>query len=173
MPSTSRQPGKGLVVEAKESSGGAIPPVTDDDHVRGRRDAPVVLVEYADYECPYCGQAEPVVRELLREFGDVRYVWRHLPLSDVHPRAQLAAEAADAAAEQGIVLEVVKLPQAKRGFVLLPRRWVVERSNAWVARFRRLARDYERLPDTLAGLHFLAFAILLLSRFASLMAESA
>ena len=80
--------------------------------------------------------------------------------------------AATEAAAHGIRLEVVKLPQAKRGFVLLPRRWVVERSNAWAARFRRLARDYERLPETLAGLHFLAFTILLLSRFVSLMAES-
>ncbi len=80
--------------------------------------------------------------------------------------------AADAAA-QGIHLEVVKLPAAKRGFVLLPRRWVVERSNAWIARFRRLARDYERLPETLAGLHFLAFTILLLARFVTLMAQSA
>jgi len=71
----------------------------------------------------------------------------------------------EAAAAQGIRLEVVKLPEAKRGFVLLPRRWVVERSFAWTARFRRLARDYERLPQTLAGLHFLAFAILLLHRF--------
>ena len=70
-----------------------------------------------------------------------------------------------AAAEQGIRLEVVKLPEAKKGFVLLPRRWVVERSFAWTARFRRLARDYERLPQTLAGLHFLAFAILMLHRF--------
>ncbi len=69
------------------------------------------------------------------------------------------------AAEQGIRLEVVKLPAAKKGSVLLPRRWVVERSFAWTARFRRLARDYERLPQTLAGLHFLAFAILLLHRF--------
>ena len=74
-------------------------------------------------------------------------------------------EAAQQAAEYGIRLEVVKLPEAKKGFVLLPRRWVVERSFAWLARFRRLARDYERLPDTLAGLHFLAFAILLLNRF--------
>ena len=81
--------------------------------------------------------------------------------------------AADAAAAQGIRLEVVKLPAAKRGFVLLPRRWVVERSNAWLARFRRLARDYERLSETLAGLHFLAFTIILLTRFVSLMAESA
>src|SRR5256886_673431 len=70
-------------------------------------------------------------------------------------------EPAEAAEGQGMRLEVVKLPDAKRGFVLLPRRWVVERSFAWAARFRRLARDYERLPDKLAGLHFLAFAMLM------------
>ena len=75
-----------------------------------------------------------------------------------------------AAAEQGIDLIVVKLSQAKRGFVLLPRRWVVERSFGWMARFRRLARDYERLPDTLKGLHFLAFAGLMLAKFVHLMA---
>ena len=69
---------------------------------------------------------------------------------------------AEAAREQGIHLEVIKLPYAKKGFVLLPRRWVVERSIGWAARFRRLARDYERLPETLAGLHFVAFAILML-----------
>jgi transposase len=74
---------------------------------------------------------------------------------------------------QGIRLEVVKLPTAKRGFVLLPRRWVVERSFGWMARFRRLARDYERLPETLAGLHFLAFAMLMLKRFITFMVESA
>lgn len=74
-------------------------------------------------------------------------------------------QAADDAASQGIQLQIVKLADAKHGFVLLPRRWVVERSIAWMARFRRLARDYERLPETLAGLHFLAFAILLLQRF--------
>ena len=76
------------------------------DHVRGSIDAPVTVVEYGDFECPYCGQAEPVVRELLRDFGDVRYVWRHLPLSDVHPRAELAAEAAEAAADQGAFWEM-------------------------------------------------------------------
>lgn len=80
-------------------------------------------------------------------------------------------DAAEAAAERGIRLEVVRLPGAKRGFVLLPRRWVVERSFAWAARFRRLARDYERLADTLKGLHLLAFTVLLLRRFATLMAE--
>jgi transposase len=71
-------------------------------------------------------------------------------------------ETAEAAAEHGIQLEVVKLPEAKRGFVLLPRRWVVERSFGWAARFRRLAKDYERLPETLIGLHFVAFVFLLL-----------
>lgn len=78
---------------------------------------------------------------------------------------------AQAAQEHGMQLEVVKLPQAKRGFVLLPRRWVVERSFAWMTRFRRLARDYERLPETLVGLHLLAFAVLMLHRFAFLMAH--
>ncbi len=78
----------------------------DRDHVRGPRDAPVTLVEYGDFECPYCGRAEPVVRELLGDFGDVRYVWRHLPLSDVHPNAQLAAEASEAAANQGAFWEM-------------------------------------------------------------------
>jgi protein-disulfide isomerase len=63
-------------------------------------------VEYGDFECPYCGQAEPVLRELLRDFGDVRYVWRHLPLNDVHPNTQLAAEAAEAAARQGAFWEM-------------------------------------------------------------------
>jgi len=80
--------------------------------------------------------------------------------------------AADAGA-QGIRLEVVKLPIAKRGFVLLPRRWVVERSFAWMARFRRLARDYERLAETLAGLHFVAFAMLMAHRFIAFMVQSA
>lgn len=74
------------------------------------------------------------------------------------------AEPAAVAAAHGIRLEVVKLPEAKRGFVLLPKRWVVERGFAWATRFRRLARDYERLPHVLAGLHFLAFACLMLHR---------
>ena len=71
------------------------------DHIRGPARAPVTIVEYGDFQCPYCGQAEPVLRNLLAGHGEVRYVWRHLPLSDVHPRAQLAAEAAEAAADQG------------------------------------------------------------------------
>lgn len=81
-------------------------------------------------------------------------------------RSDLRARPTRDAASQGIRLAVVKLSAAKHGFVLLPKRWLVERSIAWLARFRRLARDYERLPETLAGLHFLAFACLLLSRFA-------
>jgi Na+/H+ antiporter NhaA len=72
------------------------------DHIRGPDSAPVTLVEYGDYQCPYCGQAEVVVRELLDEFGDeLRYVWRHLPLNDVHENAQMAAEATEAASAQG------------------------------------------------------------------------
>ena len=75
---------------------------------------------------------------------------------------------ASAAARQGLELVVVKLPAAKRGFVLLPRRWVVERAFAWASRFRRLARDYERLDTTLASWHYLAFACLMLQRFTHL-----
>jgi len=80
--------------------------------------------------------------------------------------------AADAQAH-GIRLEVVKLPTAKHGFVLLPRRWVVERSFAWMARFRRLARDYERLAETLVGLHFVASAMLMAHRFVTFMVQNA
>ncbi len=76
---------------------------------------------------------------------------------------------AQAAREQGITLEVVKLPETKRGFVLLPRRWVAERSFGWMARFRRLAKDYERLATTLAGQHCLAFVFLLLHKAAPLL----
>jgi Na+/H+ antiporter NhaA len=79
----------------------------DRDHTRGPEEAPVTLVEYGDYECPYCGQAEVVVRELLDSFGDdLRYVWRHLPLNDVHPNAQMAAEAAETAAARGAFWEM-------------------------------------------------------------------
>lgn len=79
---------------------------------------------------------------------------------------------AEAAQEHGIRLIVVRLPDAKRGFVLLPRRWVVERSFGWAARFRRLARDYERLPDRLVGFHFLAFAMLMAANFVQLLVNS-
>jgi Na+/H+ antiporter NhaA len=79
----------------------AVPVDPQRDHVRGPERAPVTLVEYGDFECPYCGLAEPVIRELLAGHGDLRYAWRHLPLTDVHPHALLAAEGAEAAARQG------------------------------------------------------------------------
>lgn len=78
-----------------------------------------------------------------------------------------AQVAANAEAE-GIRLEVVKLPEAKKGFVLLPRRWVVERSFGWMSRFRRLARDYERLAETLVGFHLIAFVMLMVRQYLSI-----
>ena len=87
----------------------AVPVDPERDHIRGPAQAPVTLLEYGDFECPYCGQAEPVIRELLADFGDLRYVWRHLPLNDVHPHAQLASEAAEAAGAQGRFWEMYDL----------------------------------------------------------------
>jgi Na+/H+ antiporter NhaA len=85
----------------------AVPVDPDRDHIRGpKKDALVTLVEYGDFECPYCGQAEPAVRGLISQFGELRFVFRHLPLTDVHPHAQMAAEAAEAAAEQGSFWEM-------------------------------------------------------------------
>jgi Na+/H+ antiporter NhaA len=110
------------------------------DHLRGPSEAPVSMVEYGDFECPYCGQAEPVVRELLAERGDVRYVWRHLPLTDVHPRAQVAAEAAEAAAEQGRFWEMHDLLLDHPG-QLQPR--------DLVAYAKDLGLDVERFRDDL------------------------
>jgi transposase len=101
------------------------------------------------------GQLAEAVQEVTGETVELAYV-------DQGYTGETAAQAAQA---QGMRLEVVKLDEAKKGFVLLPRRWVVERSFGWASRFRRLARDYERLPETLAGLHYLAFAILMLKRF--------
>ena len=89
------------------------------DHIRGPARAPVTLVEYGDFECPYCGQAEPVIRELLAGRGDVRYVWRHLPLNDVHPHAQLAAEASEAASDQGEFWPMHDLLLAHQGDLLM------------------------------------------------------
>lgn len=106
------------------------------------------------------GQLAQAVQEVTGETVEVAFV----------DQGYTGQEAAQAAEAQGLRLEVVKLPEAKKGFVLLPRRWVVERSFGWMARFRRLARDYERLPTTLRGLHFLAFAILMSHRFIQCMA---
>jgi protein-disulfide isomerase len=88
----------------------------DRDHTRGPDNASVTIVEYGDFECSYCGQAEGVIRELLAASGDdVRYAWRHLPLNDVHPNAQLAAEASEAAAAQGKFWEMFDLLLSHQG----------------------------------------------------------
>jgi len=79
----------------------AVPVDPERDHIRGGDEGLVTVVEYGDFRCPFCGRAEPILRELLSEFGDIRFVWRHLPLTDVHPHARLAAEAAEAAGNQG------------------------------------------------------------------------
>lgn len=108
------------------------------------------------------GELAEAVQQVTGESVELAYV-------DQGYTGETAEEEAKA---YGIKLEVVKLSEAKRGFVLLPRRWVVERSFGWAARFRRLARDYERLPETLGGLHFLAFAILMLKNVIGLLAHS-
>ena len=118
----------------------AVPVDGERDHVRGPEDAPVTIVEYGDFECPYCGQAEPVVRELLRNQGDVRYVWRHLPLSDVHPHAELAAEAAEAAAAQGAFWEMHDLLLDHQGALAV---------SDLVGYARGLGLDVERFSDDL------------------------
>ncbi|MER6977369.1 Na+/H+ antiporter NhaA [Streptomyces carpinensis] len=120
----------------------AVPVDPDRDHVRGPRHAPVTVVEYGDYECPHCGQAEPVVRELLGDFGDVRYVWRHLPLRDVHVHAQLAAEAAEAAAAQGRYWDMHDLLLSHQGALRLDdvRRYAAD-IGLDVARFERDMRS--------------------------------
>jgi transposase len=99
------------------------------------------------------------VKQLAREVQQVTGKSVELAFVD---QGYTGEKPAEDAARQGIQLEVVKLPQAKRGFVLLPRRWVVERSFAWMARFRRLSKDYERLSETLKTMHFIAFACILL-----------
>jgi Na+/H+ antiporter NhaA len=115
----------------------------DRDHLRGPLEAPVTVVEYGDFQCPYCGQAEPVVRELLRGFAtDVRYVWRHLPLTDVHPNAQLAAEASEAAADQGAFWEMHDL--------LLAHQDALEPGDL-VDYAGQLSLDVERFENTLRG----------------------
>jgi len=95
-------------------------------------------VEYGDLECPYCGQAEQVIRELLSDFGDLRYVWRHLPLNDVHPYAQMAAEAAEAAAAQGSFWEMYDILLRHQGEL---------RSTQLTAYAAELELDAERLLE--------------------------
>jgi Na+/H+ antiporter NhaA/predicted DsbA family dithiol-disulfide isomerase len=93
----------------------AVPVDPRHDRIRGPADAPVTLLEYGDFECPYCGMAESAVRELLADMAEVRYVWRHLPLTDVHPHAQLAAEAAEAAAAQDAFWQMSELLLSHQG----------------------------------------------------------
>lgn len=97
----------------------AVPVDEERDHVRGPDNASVTLLEYGDLECPYCGRAENVIRELLSDFGDLRYVWRHLPLNDVHPHAQMAAEASEAAGAQGKFWEMHDTMLAHQGDLTL------------------------------------------------------
>jgi transposase len=97
-----------------------------------------------------------------------RATGENVELAYVH-QGYTGQRASGFAAEHGIRLEVVKQERAKRGFVLLPRRWVVERDFAWASRFRRLVKDYERLPETVAGLHFVAFACLFLQQAAAVL----
>ncbi|MFF3876813.1 Na+/H+ antiporter NhaA [Streptomyces sp. NPDC001978] len=121
----------------------AVPVDPDRDHIRGPRRAPVTVVEYGDYECPFCGQAEPVVRELLGDFEDVRYVWRHLPLSDVHVHAQLAAEAAEAAAAQGRYWDMHDVLLGHQGALRLDHlRGYAAETGLDVARFERDLRAH-------------------------------
>jgi len=110
------------------------------DHIRGRADALVTLVEYGDFECPFCGRAEPVIGALLADFGELRYVWRHLPLNDVHTHAQLAAEAAEAAALQGAFWEMYDRLLGSQGELDL--RDLIRHAEA-------LSLDLERFRDDL------------------------
>jgi transposase len=119
----------------------------------------LVVTPANEQERAQVGQLAAAVQEATGQSVEVAFV----------DQGYTGDEPAAAAATEGIRLEVVKLPDAKRGFVLLPRRWVVERDFAWAARFRRLARDYERLAETLAGYHLLAFAMVMLHKLAALL----
>jgi transposase len=119
----------------------------------------LVVTPANDQERAQVGELASQVQAVTGEHVELAYV----------DQGYTGDEPAAAACAHGIQLVVVKLPGANRGFVLLPKRWVVERGFAWTARFRRLARDYERLATTLAALHFLAFAWLMLHRFTALM----
>jgi Na+/H+ antiporter NhaA len=133
-----------LIGDADQLEDLALPVDTHHDRVRGPADASVTLVEYGDFECPYCGQAEPIVRELLAGDGDLRYVWRHLPLNDVHPRAEVAAEAAEAAAAQDRFWDYHALLFDHQD-ALAPKQLVAyaEELGLDVDRFRRELRDGE------------------------------
>ena len=133
-----------LIGDADQLEDLALPIDPHHDRVRGPANASVTLVEYGDFECPYCGRAEPIVRELLSGDGDLRYVWRHLPLNDVHPNAEVAAEAAEAAADQDRFWEYHALLFEHQD-ALKPKQLVAyaEQLGLDVGRFRRELRDHE------------------------------
>jgi Na+/H+ antiporter NhaA len=120
----------------------AYPVDPERDHIRGPAEAPVTVLEYGDFECPYCGRAEPAVRELLADFGDVRYVWRHLPLTDVHPHASAAAEAAEAGGAQGAFWELHDLLLDHQDALL---------DSDLIGYAEGLGLDVERFEDDLRG----------------------
>lgn len=124
-----------------DADGSLRPPVGERDHVLGPADAPATLVEYGDYECPHCGAAYPVVKEVLRRAGDrVRFVFRNFPLTQIHPRAERAAEAAEAAGDQGKFWEMHELiyTQQER----------LDRSDL-IAHARQLGLDMQRFTHDL------------------------
>jgi transposase len=114
---------------------------------------------------PASEQEHAQVGELARQVQQVTGETVKVAFAD---QGYTGEEPAQAALDEGIEFPVITLPEAKKGFVRLPRRWVVERSFDWVNRFRRLARDYERLPETVAGLHFVVFSVLMPVHFATL-----
>jgi transposase len=122
----------------------------------------ILVTPVNEQERAQVGELAEPIQEVIEDSVEIAFV----------DQGYTGEQPAAAAAEHGIRLEVVKLPSAKRGFVLLPQRWVVERSFGWMARFRRLVRGYERLDETIIGMHFTAFAILMAQRFVALMAES-
>ncbi|HKG39750.1 MAG TPA: Na+/H+ antiporter NhaA [Conexibacter sp.] len=133
-----------LIGDADQLEDLALPVDPHHDRVRGSAQASVTLVEYGDFECPYCGRAEPIVRELLEGDGDLRYVWRHLPLNDVHPNAEVAAEAAEAAADQDRFWDYHALLFGHQD-ALKPKQLVgyAEELGLDVDRFRRELRDHD------------------------------
>ena len=118
--------------------------------------AAVTVVEYGDFECPYCGRAEPVVRELLGDFADIRYVWRHLPLTDVHRHAQLAAEAAEAASDQGAFWEMHDKLLGASGRARRPTTWSATPRSSGLdldrfSEYLRERRGANRIADDVDG----------------------
>ncbi len=100
---------------------GVVTPVNDQDHVRGDKNAPVTIIEYSDYECPFCSRFHPTLVQLMNEYkGKVKWVYRHFPLSSIHPNAQKAAEAAECAGEQGKFWEMTDKMFEKQAMGLGP-----------------------------------------------------